>query len=72
MAGNRLKTQDLGEAGNQPVRLKDKKALLVWNGAVYNHQELRNALLDRGVVFYSRSDAEVLMQWLRMFGQEEV
>lgn len=72
MAGNRLKTQDLGEAGNQPVRLKDKKALLVWNGAVYNHQELRNALLDRGVVFYSRSDAEVLMQWLRMFGQEGV
>src|SRR5690606_28984132 len=72
MAGNRLKIQDLGDAGNQPVISKDKKASLIWNGALYNHQELKNSLLERGVIFYSRSDSEVLVQWLKIFGQEGV
>ena len=60
MAGNRLKTHDLGTAGNQPIVLEDGTAALVWNGALYNYDELRNQLLGQGVLFTSRADAEVL------------
>jgi asparagine synthase (glutamine-hydrolysing) len=70
MAGNRLKILDLGEAANQPVMTKDEKAVLVWNGALYNYQDLRNELLGKGVVFESSSDSEVFIHWLKIFGEE--
>ena len=72
MAGNRLKTHDLGTAGNQPIVLEDGTAALVWNGALYNYDELRNQLLGQGVLFTSRADAEVLIHWLRIYGEEGV
>ncbi|MEX2593010.1 MAG: asparagine synthase (glutamine-hydrolyzing) [Anditalea sp.] len=72
VAGSRLKILDLGEAGNQPVTTEDGKAVLVWNGALYNYQDLRNELLGKGVVFGSRSDSEVLIHWLKLFGEEGV
>jgi len=72
LAGNRLKIHELGEAGNQPVMTQDGEAILVWNGALYNYQELKNELLEGGVVFESRSDAEVLIHWLRKFGEKGV
>ena len=72
LAGNRLKTYDLGETGNQPLLTEDGKSLLVWNGALYNYQELKNALLDKGILFKSESDAEVLIHWLRIYGLDGV
>ena len=72
LAGNRLKTYDLGETGNQPLLTEDGKSLLVWNGALYNYQELKNALLDKGIFFKSESDAEVLIHWLRIYGLDGV
>lgn len=72
MAGNRLKTHDLGTAGNQPIVLEDGTAALVWNGALYNYDELRNQLLGQGVLFASRADAEVLIHWLQQYGEEGI
>jgi asparagine synthase (glutamine-hydrolysing) len=72
MSGNRLKTHDLGTAGNQPIVLEDGTAALVWNGALYNYDELRNHLLGQGVIFTSRADAEVLIHWLRIYGEEGI
>ncbi|QDH78255.1 asparagine synthase (glutamine-hydrolyzing) [Echinicola soli] len=68
VAGNRLKTVDLGDWSNQPVQIDDGAFTLVWNGAIYNSDELRNELLKKGVVFESRSDSEVLLRWLKMHG----
>lgn len=72
VAGNRLKTVDLGEAGNQPIRTQDGKGILVWNGSLYNYEELKNQLLLKGVLFKSRSDSEVLVNWLKIYGKEGV
>lgn len=72
VAGNRLKTVDLGEAGNQPIVTQDGKGILVWNGALYNYHELKNRLLAKGIFFKSRSDSEVLANWLKIFGEEGV
>lgn len=59
-------------AGNQPRLANDDDVFLVWDGALYNHQELRNQLLDRGLVFTGRSDTEILIHWLRRYGEEGV
>src|SRR5690606_37057419 len=72
LAGSRLKIHDLGDIGNQPLVTEDGNFLLVWNGALYNHQELKNFLLDKGILFKSKSDAEVLIHWLKIYGLDGV
>jgi asparagine synthase (glutamine-hydrolysing) len=67
-AGNRLKILDLSPACNQPLWTKERDAILVWNGAIYNYQDLRNELLEIGYHFSSNSDSEVLLYWLKHYG----
>ena len=58
----RLAIQDLSPLGHQPM-LSDNGALaLVFNGEIYNQQELRLALEAEGEQFRSRSDTEVLLR----------
>jgi asparagine synthase (glutamine-hydrolysing) len=71
-AGNRLKILDLSETSNQPIWTKEKDAVLVWNGALYNYQDLRNELLDYGCEFKGSSDSEVLLYWLKNFGTDKI
>ncbi|WP_186757035.1 asparagine synthase (glutamine-hydrolyzing) [Echinicola salinicaeni] len=68
IAGNRLKTVDLGDWANQPVSIANQY-FLAWNGALYNSEELRNQLLQQGTSFESRSDSEVLLRWLILMGE---
>src|SRR5262245_32072170 len=57
----RLKIIDLG-GGDQPFRTEDGKAVIVFNGEVYNHAELREELTSLGVTFRSRCDTEVVLR----------
>ena len=53
--------------GDQPFYTEDGNAVLVLNGEVYNHEELRSELVDRGHRFVSSSDAEVVVHlWEEM------
>ncbi len=72
LAGNRLKILDLSDASNQPFWSQNKDAVLVWNGALYNYQDLRNELLDLGYFFRTNSDSEVLLYWLMEFGSTKI
>ncbi|HSJ68300.1 MAG TPA: asparagine synthase (glutamine-hydrolyzing) [Anditalea sp.] len=72
IAGNRLKILDLGDLPNQPITTADGNGILVWNGALYNYQDLRNILLDEGISFQTRSDSEVLIHWLQKYGADGV
>src|SRR5690554_4105622 len=72
IAGNRLKTHDLETVGNPLIVLEDGTAALIWNGALSNDDELRNHLLSQGVLFTSRADAEVLLHWLRIYGEQGI
>lgn len=72
IAGNRLKILDLSEASNQPMWSDDRMAVLVWNGALYNYQDLRNQLLDLGYTFKTNSDSEVFLLWLKHYGKEKI
>src|SRR5690242_19454907 len=58
----RLSIIDLSEAGRQPMLDETGRYVIVFNGEIYNFQELRDKLTDAGVQFRSRSDTEVLLK----------
>jgi len=62
----RLSILDLSITGYQPMVSCDDKLVMVFNGEIYNHQELRKRLL--GHVFVGHSDSEVLLEYYRRFG----
>ena len=70
LAHNRLAIIDLAPASDQPVISKDGRFSLVYNGEIYNYQELRTELEISGVVFTSRGDAEVLLEALIKWGEK--
>jgi asparagine synthase (glutamine-hydrolysing) len=57
----RLKIIDL-QAGEQPMLSADGGTVIVFNGEIYNHQELRRELEAAGHRFSSHSDTEVVLQ----------
>jgi asparagine synthase (glutamine-hydrolysing) len=56
----RLKIIDLA-TGTQPFFSPDRDTVIVFNGEVYNHAELRRELEQRGHRFRSHSDTEVVL-----------
>src|SRR6266851_388869 len=57
----RLSIIDLSEAGHQPMRGCTDHLWLVFNGEIYNHQELRTGLEQRGHAYASRTDSETIL-----------
>jgi asparagine synthase (glutamine-hydrolysing) len=58
---NRLAIIDVTEAGLEPMSNEDGTVWLVFNGEIYNFEELRPRLEARGHRFHSRTDAEVIV-----------
>lgn len=58
----RLSILDLSPLGHQPMLSDDGKVVLVFNGEIYNFQELRAELEATGFRFRGNSDTEVLLQ----------
>jgi asparagine synthase (glutamine-hydrolysing) len=61
LAATRLKIIDL-DGGDQPILSDDSDSVIVFNGEVYNHQELRHELESLGHRFRSRCDTEVVLR----------
>jgi len=57
----RLKILDLTDAGKQPMLSSNERYAMVYNGEIYNHEELKAAYLT-AKQFHSRSDTEVLLE----------
>ena len=60
---SRLSIIDLSDAGNQPFELTKGK-VLVFNGEIYNFQELRKNWSDDTSPWQTQSDTEVLYKGL--------
>lgn len=65
----RLSLIDL-ENGGQPMEYDN--LIIVFNGEIYNHKELRVILISQGYSFITNSDTEVLVKLYHSFGYEFV
>lgn len=64
----RLSIIDLSENGRQPMFNEDGTLCLVFNGEIYNYRELRRELIQKGHVFRSHSDSEVILHAWESYG----
>lgn len=64
----RLSIVDLSPDGRAPMANEDGTIQVTFNGEIYNHAELRAELEDRGHVFRSRCDTEVLVHMYEEYG----
>jgi asparagine synthase (glutamine-hydrolysing) len=64
----RLKIIDLSERGAQPLTEAEQEITGVFNGCIYNYQELRTELRALGHRFRSTSDTEVVLAAYRQWG----
>src|ERR1700680_4732939 len=65
---NRLSIIDI-VGGNQPMWNEDRSVCVVFNGEIYNFQELRQDLITRGHAFRTRSDTEVIVHAWEEFSE---
>ena len=63
----RLSIQDLSYSGHQPMISEDKNFVIIYNGEIYNHWEIRE-LLKNKYNFKSTSDTETLLYGYIEFG----
>lgn len=63
----RLSIIDL-EGARQPLRSEDGKVVTIFNGEIYNYKALRKQLVDRGHVFKTAGDGEVIVHGYEEWG----
>ncbi|MCI5815861.1 asparagine synthase (glutamine-hydrolyzing), partial [Ruminococcus sp.] len=66
----RLSIIDITEQGDQPIYNEDRTKVLVFNGEIYNYQDIRKELLAAGHVFRTQTDSEVLIHGYEEYGPE--
>ncbi|MBR5362843.1 MAG: asparagine synthase (glutamine-hydrolyzing) [Oscillospiraceae bacterium] len=66
----RLSIIDITEQGDQPIFNEDRSMVLVFNGEIYNYQEIRAELLAAGHTFKTETDSEVLIHGYEEYGTD--
>tara|TARA_B100000795_G_scaffold269497_1_gene259046 strand:+ start:6 stop:1886 length:1881 start_codon:yes stop_codon:yes gene_type:complete len=66
----RLSIIDLSSASNQPLWNKDNTACIIFNGEIYNFKALKVLLEQKGYLFNSNGDAEVLLNLYVEYGTD--
>lgn len=65
----RLSIIDLS-GGHQPIYNEDRTKVIIFNGEIYNHDELRQRLLSLGHRFSTRSDTEAILHAYEEWGED--
>jgi len=69
LAMRRLSIIDI-QTGHQPLSNEDGGVWIVFNGEIYNHEDLRKDLQSRGHRYRSRSDTETIVHLYEEYGRE--
>ncbi|MBN1897723.1 MAG: asparagine synthetase B, partial [Spirochaetes bacterium] len=64
----RLSILDLSDRGHQPMGYKNN--WIVYNGEVFNYQEIRDELKEKGYSFKTRTDTEVVLAAYHRWGRD--
>ena len=67
----RLSIIDVNNRSNQPFTDNDKRYFLSFNGEIYNYMDIKNNLENKGIIFNTNSDTEVLFKSLTNYGLEK-
>ncbi|WP_121356722.1 asparagine synthase (glutamine-hydrolyzing) [Flavisolibacter nicotianae] len=66
----RLSIVDVSANGHQPMLSADGDYVLVFNGEIYNHLDIRSRLKAKGYSFKSGSDTETLLYGFMEYGKD--
>ena len=66
----RLSILDLSSSGHQPMISRDGRYVLIYNGEIFNYVELRHELQQKGHVFTTQTDTEVVLAAYREWAEE--
>src|SRR6266496_744462 len=69
LAHRRLSIIDL-KTGQQPMFNEDGSVVIVFNGEIYNHEELRRDLEAKGHTFKTHSDTEAIIHAFEEYGDD--
>ncbi len=69
MGMRRLSIIDLS-GGAQPIYNEDRSLAVCFNGEIYNYQELRAELIEKGHTFITNSDTEVIVHGFEEWGKD--
>src|SRR5207249_6094242 len=68
LAMRRLSIIDI-KTGHQPITNEDENIWIVYNGEIYNHQQLRADLEARGHHYRTKSDTETIVHLYEEYGR---
>lgn len=60
------------DGGSQPIYNEKKDKVIIFNGEIYNFQNLRKELKERGHIFTTNSDTEVILHGYEEYGDKIV
>ena len=64
----RLSIIDLSSAGAQPFEHQEQGLVVIYNGEIYNYQDIRRILIGHGYKFRSQTDTEVILHAYDFYG----
>lgn len=70
MGFRRLSIIDITDSGDQPILNEDKSKVLFFNGEIYNYQDIRKELVEKGHIFTTNTDSEVLLHGYEEYGEK--
>ena len=72
IAHRRLSIIDLSEKGSQPMKSKNGRYVIAFNGEIYNHKSIKRKIDNiKSVSWDGTSDTEILLESIQTFGLKE-